>query len=206
MALANILRGLPLNALGEYTGTTRTLLNPFAWLFGALNLAMLATHGALYLAMRAEDELAARAARWAQTAWLIYLPLTLAAIVAALRLPHLLRNFAAYPGLWVLPALAVLAVLFAGIWNSWNARTAAFFASTAAIALLLSSAAVALFPLLVPALGHPAFSLTAANASSTPLTLLVMSIVALIGLPLVAIYTIWVYAVFWGKISPAGHY
>ena len=206
MALANILRGLPLSAQGEYIGTVLTLLNPFAWLIGALNLAMLTTHGALFLAMRAEGEFRARAKRWALGAWAFYLPLTVIGLFAATRYPHLLRNYAAAPGLWLIPALGLLAVLFAGIWTTWQAPVAAYVASLMSIILLLTSAAIALFPLLVPALNNPAWSLTAANASSTPLTLTVMLVAVSIGLPLVAIYMIWAYKVFGVKIEASGHY
>jgi len=206
MALGNILRGLPLNAGGEYTGSFFGLLNPFAWLLGALNLAMLTSHGAFYLAMRAEGDLRARASRWALISWAFYLPLTVFTLFAATRYLHLARNYTGAPGWWLVPALGLLAVIFAGLWTSWQAPTAAFVASCFSVTLLLASAAIALFPLLVPALNNPALSLTAANASSTPLTLFVMLIAVIIGLPLVAIYTIWVYKVFGGKITKAGHY
>ena len=58
-----------------------------------------------------------------------------------------------------------------------------------------------LFPNLVPALGSPEWSLTAANASSSPLTLTVMLIMALVGMPLVVGYTAFVYKTFKGKVD-----
>jgi cytochrome d ubiquinol oxidase subunit II len=58
-----------------------------------------------------------------------------------------------------------------------------------------------LFPRLVPALGNLELSMTAGNASSSPLTLKIMFIMAVIGVPIVAGYTIWVYKMFWGKVD-----
>ena len=74
---------------------------------------------------------------------------------------------------------------------------------------LMATAAADLFPRLVPALGAPELSLTAANASSSELTLKTMLVLAVIGMPLVIGYTIWVYRAFRGKIDPdaeMGHY
>ncbi len=202
VAFGNILRGLPLDAQGNYTGTFFTLLNPFALLVGLCNVAMLATHGALYLVTRTEGELARRARAWARGAWLAYIPLVLLTILAAaLTQPHLLANYRTLPVLWLLPLLGVVAAAHTGYWHGRGHAKHAFAASSAAIVLLLVSAAIALFPTLVPALGHPAWNLTATNSSSSPLTLRVMLILALLGMSLVGAYTIWVYRTFGGVVK-----
>ena len=207
VALGNLLRGLPLDAHGEYAGTVYTLLNPFALLLGVLNLAMILGHGALYLAMKTSGELSARARHWASIAWGVYLPLALASInAAAYAYPHLLRNFRTTPAFWLVPAAAILAIILFGLWNRRGLLRPAFLASASAIILLLASAAIALFPNLIPALGDPARSLTIYNASSSHLTLKVMFIVALIGMPLVIGYTVWVYRMFSGEVKEGAHY
>ncbi|MHB9024656.1 MAG: cytochrome d ubiquinol oxidase subunit II [Armatimonadota bacterium] len=207
VAFGNIMRGLPLNALGNSTGSFFGLLNPFAILIGLLNCAMLATHGALYLSMRTRDDLAAQTRAWARGAWLAYLPLTLIAVIAAAATqPHLLKNYLAVPVLWLLPVLALASVVLIGYFNARALPGRAFAASVAGIALLLISAAAALFPTMVPALGNPVWSLTAANSSSSPLTLTVMLIIALVGMTLVAIYTTWVYRTFSGPVQADEHY
>ncbi len=201
VAFGNILRGLPLDAQGNYTGNFFSLLNPFALLVGLCNVAMLATHGALYLVIRTQGNLAAQARRWARGAWLVYLPLALLAILAAvLTQPHLLANYRTLPILWLVPLLGVGAAALIGYWHGRGQAKLAFAASSAAIVLLLVAAAAALFPTLVPALGHPAWSLTAANSSS-PLTLRVMLILALVGMAIVGGYTIWVYRTFGGVVN-----
>lgn len=202
VAFGNILRGLPLDAQGNFTGTFFTLLNPFALLVALCNVAMLATHGALYLVTRTEGTLAAWARTRARAAWLAYLPLALLVIlVAALTQPHLLANYLNLPVLWLLPLLAIAAIALTGYWNSHSRAAHAFAASSAAIVLLLVSAAAALFPTLVPALAHPAWNLTATKSSSSQLTLSVMLILALLGMTLVGAYTIWVYRKFSGVVK-----
>jgi len=199
VALGNILRGVALDAGGNYTGTFFGLLTPFALLVGVLNLAMIATHGALYVVMKTEGLLADRARRWAKLAWGAYLPLAVLTLVAAALFPHLRQNYLAMPALWLLPALALLAIILTGVWNRAGQPGRAFVASGTGIVLLLAAAAAALFPSLVPALNHPAWSLTAHNASSSALTLKTMLILASAGMALVLGYTIWVYRAFRGK-------
>lgn len=199
VALGNILRGIPLDAGGNYTGGFFGLLNPFALAVGVLNLAMIATHGALYLVVKTEGPLAERARGWAKIAWIAYLPLAAMTVFAAFRYGHLQVNYLAHPVLWAVPALGLIAIILAGVWNGAGQPGRAFAASAAGIVLLLASAAAALFPTLVPALGHPAWSLTAHNASSTALTLKTMLIMAVSGMVLVLGYTVWVYRTFRGK-------
>lgn len=207
VAVGNLLHGLPLDARGNYTGTFLSLLNPFALLVGVLNVAMLATHGALYLRLKTGGALSVTAKMWAQNAWLAYFPLTIITmLVAALTQPHLVSNYLAFPLLWALPVLTLLALLLAYVWNSRNHRKMAFLADSIGITLLLVTAVVALFPTLVPALGHPAWNLTAANASSSQLTLQVMLIITLIGMPFVLAYTIWIHRIFGGKVQGELHY
>ncbi|MHB9026160.1 MAG: cytochrome d ubiquinol oxidase subunit II [Armatimonadota bacterium] len=206
-ALGNILRGLPLDSAGNSTGTVLGLFNPFALLVGLLNVLMLATHGGLYAQVRADEETAHPIRRWTLYAWMAYLIVALITLTTAIVTQrHLLANYLAAPALWIIPALAVLAIIMAGIMNILGAPRRAFAASALAIILLLGSAAAALFPTLVPALGQPAWSLTAANASSSPLTLKAMLIITLIGMPFILGYTYWVYRVFGGKVTEEGYY
>jgi cytochrome d ubiquinol oxidase subunit II len=202
VAFGNILRGLPLDAQGNFTGTFFTLLNPFALLVGVLNLALIATHGALYIVLRTDGELADQARRWARIAWITYLLLAVVTIVAAVKtMPHLLANYQNLPILWTIPVLAVTAIVLTGVLNIRGMAVNAFVASSAAIALLLVSAAAGLFPTLVPALGNPALNLTALNSSSSFLTMKVMLVFAAVGMTMVIGYTTWVYRTFSGKVT-----
>jgi len=203
VAFGNILRGIPLTQQGDYAGTFFGLLNPFAVLIGVVNVAMLATHGGVFLQLRTLSDLRDPARKRALWAWALYLPLLIAAIIVTARRGHLLVNYAADPVLWIVPGLGVVMVALTGALSIWRKPRLAVAASTTGIALVLASAAIGLYPVLVPALGNPALSLTAANASSSPLTLKSMLVIALLGLPLVAVYTTWLHRVFGGETADA---
>ena len=205
-ALGNVLRGLPLNAAGDFTGNFFTLLNPYSLLIGVLNLALLATHGAAYVAMKAVDELAAQARAWVRGSWMLSFVLAIAALTLSATQPHLLHNYLATPVLWIFPLLTVGALLAIPILNARNKDGLAFASSFTAIFALFATVAAALYPVMLPALGHPEWNLTAHNASSSYLTLRAMLIIACIGLPIAYAYTIWSYRLFRGKIGKETHY
>ncbi|RJO67529.1 MAG: cytochrome d ubiquinol oxidase subunit II [Myxococcales bacterium] len=201
VALGNILRGLPLNAHGDYTGGFFGLLNPYSLLIGLVGFAMLAVQGALWIALKTENSLQARAFGWAKVSWIGFAALFVAGTIASLfTQPQHLSNYGAAPVLWLLPILAVLAIGATGFLVFRKDEWKAFLASSVSIALMLGLAAAAIFPNLVPALDDPGLSLTIYNASSSQLTLTAMLIIALIGMPLVLAYTIWVYRFFKGKV------
>jgi cytochrome d ubiquinol oxidase subunit II len=210
VALGNVLRGILLDAQGNYTGTFLDLLNPYALLIGVLGLAMLAFHGANFAALKTGGELAARARRWSIGAGIAYAALFVVAAATTLATqPHLLENFGATPVLWAIPALALGAIV-AGLLFAQRGRAGrAFLASAVSIAAQLGLVGAGLFPRLVPALGDPALSLTAANSSSSEKTLGVMLVLALVGMPFVLGYTVWAYRAFRGKVDvshEANHY
>ena len=210
VALGNILRGIPLSEAGDYTGTFFGLLNPYALLIGVLGLVMFAFQGANFITLKAADDLRVRAGRWVAVTGIVYLVLFVAASGATLAaMPHLTENFSAVPVLWLIPAAAVAAIVLAILYARKDQPKRAFFFSSLSIAGMMGITGASLFPRLVPALNAPELSLTAANASSSELTLEVMLVMALVGMPLVLGYTIWVYRAFAGKVdpeSPSSHY
>ncbi|MDJ0762504.1 MAG: cytochrome d ubiquinol oxidase subunit II [Myxococcota bacterium] len=210
VALGNIMRGIPLNEAGDYTGTFFTLLNPYALMIGLVGLAMLAFHGACFIVLKAPGDLGLRARTWALKMGVVYIALfVIASFVSIATQPHLMANFASTPILWAIPTLAILAMAGAVLFTKNDQPKRAFFASSISIAALMGTTGAALFPSLVPALDNPALSLTAANASSSELTLKTMFILALIGMPVVLAYTIWVYRAFGGKVdieNESNHY
>jgi cytochrome d ubiquinol oxidase subunit II len=205
VALGNILRGLPLDGSKTFTGSLLGLLNPYSLLIGFLGVAMLATHGATYLALKTDGDLRPLARRWAQGSWIAFLSLYLVAVAATIAAqPHILRNYNSAPLLWAIPLLALLAIVMTGLSNNGGKMKRAFVWCALSIAGLMGMSGAGLFPNLVPALNNPRWSLTLANASSSALTLKVMLIVAAIGVPLVAAYTIWTYKIFSGKVEVEG--
>jgi cytochrome d ubiquinol oxidase subunit II len=202
VAVGNLLRGLPLDGAGNFTGSFFGLLNPYALLIGVLGLVMFATHGALYLVLKTNGELSVKAGVWAQRAWWSYLILfVIAALLTMSTQPQLLRNYNAVPVLWILPLLSLLVIILIGVFNRQRRAKRAFAASVLSIIGLMALCAAGLFPNMVPALGRPELSLTLVNASSSPLTLWTTLVIALVGMPLVVIYTIWTYRTFGGKVE-----
>ncbi|MFH2000816.1 MAG: cytochrome d ubiquinol oxidase subunit II [Planctomycetota bacterium] len=202
VAVGNILRGLPLDESMNYTGSFFTLLNPYALVVGLIGFSMFATHGALYLVLKTEGDLANRARTWARKAWMVFVLLFLVGNVLTFATQsRLLANYNETPLLWVIPVLAFGAIILTGIFNRTGADGKAFLFSCISILGLITLCAVALFPNMVPALGRPELSLTITNASSSALTLKTMLILALIGMPIVIGYTIWVYRIFSGKVK-----
>ncbi len=200
VAIGNVVRGLPLDAEGEYAGTFFTLLNPFALAVGLLGVAMFVMQGAAWLNLKTEGALRDRARATARAAWgafvVLWLAVTLFSRVAA---RHLWEAYD-HPAAWIAPALFVVALAAFPLLLARGRPGAAFLASSAAIALLIAVMGQGLFPNLVPALGDPSRSLTVQNASSSPLTLKTMLVIALVGMPFVLGYTAFIYSRFRGPV------
>ncbi|MFN8077032.1 MAG: cytochrome d ubiquinol oxidase subunit II [Kineosporiaceae bacterium] len=195
VAFANIVRGVPINADKQFTGTLFTLLNPFGLLGGVVTLLLFALHGAVFLALKTSGDVRERAGALAAR---LALPATVAAAVWAVWL-----QLAYSDNGWTWAAVAVAAVALLGAIQATRLRKEglAFLLTS----LVLVSAVVlifgALFPNVMPSTTDPAFSLTVSNASSTDYTLKVMSWVAVILTPFVLLYQSWTYWVFRRRIG-----
>jgi len=202
VALGNILRGIPLDENGTFTGNFLGLLNPYAILVGLLSLTGLTLHGAVYLTTKTDGDLQ----NWLGTAALrlwIAVGILLIGFVGATFLvaPYLFQNVLA-----IIPliALAVSFLALRMVLAKRNNPVTAFCLSAITVASTVALVATALFPRLVPSSTDLAYSLTAQNASSTPKTLGVMLIVALLGIPVMLAYTAYAYWIF--RKPDDGHY
>jgi cytochrome bd ubiquinol oxidase subunit II len=200
-----------------------SLLNPFALLAGLVSLAMLSMHGATWIAYKTEDLVAARARAVILPAaaafillfagaglWLAALngfTVTSAAVhdgasnpmlKTALHTGSWFANDAAQPLLWLAPAFAIAGAILAILLR--RRPLFAFLASGLVCAATVATAGLALFPFLLPSSSNPAASLTVWDASSSKLTLEVMLAAAAIFLPLIVVYTSWVYRVMRGPV------
>ncbi len=202
VAFGNILRGIPITQEHMFAGSFLGLLNPYALLVGVLSLAMFVMHGATYMAIKTEGELQERMQQWAMGGWvalaLLYIPATLFSMLAA---PHLFLGLSRNILFYV--ALVPLAISIAGIPSALRGRRYlfAFGCTSGAIASMIAMSGISLYPRLAPSTLNLAYSLTIYNASSTPLTLKVMLIIALIAVPIVLAYTAFIYWVFRGKVQ-----
>ena len=194
VAFANIVRGVPIDADKEFTGTLFTLLNPFGLLGGVVTLLLFLTHGAMFLALKTDGDIRHRARAVAVRSGL-------AAAVAAVVFLIWAQTLSGNAGSAVLFVLAALA-LVGGIATAYAAREGwAFIGTFACIALAVAGLFVALFPDVMPSTTDAAFSLTTENASATDYTLKVMTIVAAIFTPIVLGYQAWTYWIFRKRIS-----
>jgi cytochrome d ubiquinol oxidase subunit II len=202
VALGNIMRGVPLDPMGEFAGSFLGLLNPYSLVIGLTGLAMIATHGGLYLSLKAGGELEGKALGWARKAWTCYAALfVLAAVYTFAAQGHLLTNYGKAPVLWLVPVVAIAALIGVGVLARQGKTKAAFVVSGVSIAANWGLVGVGIFPNLVRDLGGTGTSLTVWNASSSKLTLTVMLVVALAFMPVVLAYTTYVYRKFAGKVE-----
>lgn len=200
-ALGNIARGLPLSPDREYMGTFWDLLNPYALLVGVTTLALFTMHGAIYLVLKTEGEMQEQARGWARNAiigfTMSYVTTTMATL---LYVPHMADTVREHPELFALALLNMLAIANIPREIHHGRDFRAFLSSAAAIAALITLFGVGMFPDLVTAANDPARSLTIYNAASSPKTLGIMLIIAVIGIPLVLAYTAGIHWVFRGKV------
>lgn len=202
-ALGNILRGIPLSEAGDYTGGFFALLHPYCVLIGVLTLVVFCLHGAIWLAYKSEGEQQERVGKWIRPLWWTALALFLGATFATVWVSPWLFDRLGNPLIWILAAVTVggfigSAKLACGCVKQYGW---AFVCSGVAIAGMIGLAATSLFPRLVPASNDLSkLSLTAYAHSSSPGTLKVMFIIALVGMPIVIAYTAVVYHIFKGKV------
>jgi cytochrome d ubiquinol oxidase subunit II len=194
VALTNVVMGLPINAQMEYTGNLFTLLNPIGLLGGLTTVALFLTHGAIFIALKTEGDIRHEARA---------LALRTGAVAAVLAVALLVSVNVSTGSTWSWIAAAVAAVaLLAGLFAISRGREGwAFTGTFVAIGAAVATLFLALFPDVMPSSTNPAFSLTTTNASSTELTLTIMTWVAAIFTPIVLAYTSWTYWTFRRRIG-----
>jgi cytochrome d ubiquinol oxidase subunit II len=184
-----------------YHGSFLSLLNPFGLLTGALFILLFLVHGALFLTVKTEGELSARALAAANRFWPALLIVAAVFLVAAYPATKLYDNYLSVPMLLAIPLLAVTTLLTIRISTAKGKLLTAFAASCLTILLVVATGIIGLFPNLIPSSIDPVSSLTIYNSSSSLYTLKIMTAVALLFVPIVIAYKIWVYRVFRAKVG-----
>ncbi|MDC7824566.1 cytochrome d ubiquinol oxidase subunit II [Pseudomonas alcaligenes] len=235
VAFGNLLLGVPFQFDADlrvtYYGSFWQLLNPFGLLAGVVSLSMLLLHGATWLMMRTEADVARRSRRAAQVTALVYLVAFIGAgawlwlgniqgqvLQGALDTGAALNplgkqvaagnagwmaNYAQYPLTKLAPLLGILGAVLALAAASGRKGGFAFLGSSLAIVGTLCTAGFALFPFIMPSSLDPASSLTVWDAVSSRMTLGIMFVVACIFVPIILAYTLWGYAKMWGTVTTA---
>lgn len=193
VAFANIFAGVPIDREGVFQGNLFTLLNPYGLLGGVLFVLLFTVHGAIWLLTKSEGELRLRAAKAAKGLWVMLLAVAVLFLIYTWFHTSLWQNVLAKPVLLLLPLLSVAGLLLSRIFIGLGAWWKSWFSSCATIVGCTLFGVAGLFPALLPSSLDPAFSRTAFNTQSSPLTLKIMLGVALVMVPIVLIYQGWVY-------------
>ena len=201
VAFANIFQGIPIDGEGVYHGTLFTLLNPYGLLGGVLFLVLFLVHGSIWLTIKSEGDLHEKAAVTANWLWPVLLVVAVIFLVASIFATSIYDNYIAHPILFVFILITVLALLGIKIFlvkkNYWKA----WFSSAVTIIGATFYGFIGLFPQMFPSSLNPDYTLTAYNSSSSPLTLTIMLVLALIFVPIVLVYQFWAYNLFKGKVT-----
>ncbi|MGF1742062.1 cytochrome d ubiquinol oxidase subunit II [Vibrio profundum] len=231
VAFGNLLQGVPFNLdeflIPKYYGSFFGLLNPFALLCGVISLLMFLLQGTTWLQMKTTDNLRAKSRRLSQVLGLV---LTVAFVGAGFWIQHIdgyvitsvmnhsadsdplgktvireagawMTNFHTYPKLWAAPLLGVFMPLLSVLASRFNKSGWAFLASSLANAGVIATAGIAMFPFLMPSSLDPSHSLTMWDATSSKLTMQIITVVAFVMVPVILIYTSWTYYKMFGRVD-----
>jgi cytochrome d ubiquinol oxidase subunit II len=198
VAFGNLARGVPIDAKMNYAGDFFGLLNPYALLVGLFALSGMMLHGATFLMLRTEGDIAERVHGAANKLWLPAIVLYIIALIASALATDLLTR----PTMPLVSAIIGGIALLAVYWLLRNQRAGWAFAMTAVtIVASVATFFLTLYPRVMISTLKPEWSLTIHNASSSPYTLTVMAIVAVIFVPIVLVYQGWTYYVFRQRVS-----
>ncbi|MBW4022043.1 MAG: cytochrome d ubiquinol oxidase subunit II [Proteobacteria bacterium] len=214
-----------------YEGGLLGLFSPFALLCGLLSVAMVVLHGAAFLSVKVEPgpvhDRARRIGSWAGIAslalfiiggfWVAFgglgFRITSVVVPGAPSNPMWttsvaqggawLLNYGAHPWMLLAPVLGIGGAGLALLGIRHRLEIAALAGSSISALGIIATVGLSMFPFILPSTVDAHSSLTVWNASSSMPTLFIMLIATVIFLPLILLYTAWVYRVMWGRITGA---
>ncbi len=211
-----------------YHGGFWALLNPFALLCGLVSLSMLTAHGAAFIKLKTDATIARRAtiALRASTLATVILFILAGVLIAtyidgfritqavspnALANPLLkqagtgsglwLANYHQYPWMVIAPVLGIGGGVLALLLSGSRFEKITLVCTGLSITGIILTAGCSMFPFIMPSSLDPQSSLTVWDATSSRLTLYVMFFAVIIFLPIILLYTGWVYRVMRGKVT-----
>ena len=199
VAITNIIEGVPIDAHMEYVGGFWNLLNPYALLGGLAFVSLFMLHGAIFLSLRTQGELQAKAFKAAERLWLPAVILVFLYVVVGYFTTDVFVRLGVDPGVAPLGAGAALLSVY------WlvKARQSGWAFAMTGLTILLSTLTIflGLFPRVMISSLNSNWDLTVYNASSSPYTLTVMSWIAIGFVPIVLAYQAWNYWIFHRRLS-----
>ncbi len=200
--LGNLILGVPIDSEQNFVGTFADFFRPYAILVGLLALSLFAMHGAIYLYMKTDGEAHQVVRKWILPSIIVFV-LFFATTTAAtlINLPYMFQPHLKNPVLWILPILAIAAIINIPIQVKRDRGGWAFISSCVSILLLLCLFHIGTFPYILHSTVDPdTNSLTIYNTAATPKTLRILLTVVAIGVPMVLSYGFLVYRIFRGKV------
>jgi len=200
VTIANLMRGVPIEADFNYYGGLIPLLNPYSLFGGLVFLSLFIIHGASFLGIKLEGEIKQRAKDLGGKIWILAVVLTVAFLVWTYLSTDILNN----PGFdGMIPAILAAVALLAYGWFLRKGREGLTFISGALVIVSVTVMVFSgLFPRLMISTLNTANNLTIYNASASPYALKVLTIVAAIFLPVILVYQGWTYWMFRKRLSP----
>ena len=203
-AFANLAKGVPIDVDMNYVSpngimTTIGLLNPFGLIGGLTTVAVFLLHGANFLALKLDGELRERAREFANKLYVFAAIMVVALAGTTYIYTDILTKIGVNPG--IIPIVSVVALLSAIYFINRKMEGWAFIVVSVHIVLTQVAFFTLMFPRVMVSSIDPAYSLTIYTASSSQYTLTVMSIVALIFVPIVLAYQGWTYYMFRKRIT-----
>jgi cytochrome bd ubiquinol oxidase subunit II len=199
VAFANLIHGVPIDAKMNYVGGFFNLLNPYALLGGVATVLLFTLYGANFLSLKTSGELEQKARQTAKMLWLPVVAVLLVFLIATYFDTDFLARLGINPG--IIPLTGMVAILLTGYFTRAGRDGWAFSMTGVSIAFALVTMFMIMFPRVMVSNLNPDWSLTIYSASSSPYTLQVMTIVALIFVPIVLAYQGWTYWVFRKRIE-----
>ncbi len=199
VAITNIIEGVPIDGNMQYVGGFWNLLNPYALLGGLAFVSLFVLHGAIFLSLRTQGELRAKAFKAAERLWLPAVILVFLYVVVGYFTTDVFVRLGVDPGVAPLGAGAALISVYWLI----KARQSGWAFAMTGLTILLSTLTIflGLFPRVMISSLNPNWDLTVYNASSSPYTLTVMSWIAIGFVPIVLAYQAWNYWIFHRRLS-----
>ena len=199
VAFANLAKGVPIDAKMMYTGNLFTLLNPYGLIGGLTMVSVFLLHGANFLGLKLDGELRERVHGLSKKLYIAAAIITTLLLVGTYFYTDITTKLGVDPG--ITPIASYLALLLTIFFINRKKEGWAFIMTALHIVLTQVAFFLLMFPRVMISSTNPGFSLTIFNASSSQYTLSVMSIVALIFVPIVLAYQGWTYYMFRKRIS-----
>jgi cytochrome d ubiquinol oxidase subunit II len=198
-AFANLFHGLPLDREHPPQGALLPLLNPYALVGAALFLAFSMEHGMIWLSLKTEGEMRERSASLAKTVWIGLAAIAVTFGVFTAYATQVWQGCLHRPYLLIIPLVNVIALVLIRLFMVRGQWLRAFAASSIFIVSGTFFGLAGIYPAMVPSSLDPGFTVTAAMAASSPLTLKIMLGVVLVLVPVIIAYQTWAYVLFKGK-------